>query len=271
MILTTFTEEQLLSELVIDYKRIKRIAKNKADAYLFKAKKSGRFIRDTEYESYTIKTVLNNKWNVEIEYDQRKKIPWLFRACSIIESDKKTKDYYIVRGVNSNKPYYIKITSHALKRFKDRNNYERFNLGMGTLACLAFEHRETAICMKYLDAKFHQVLMNMEDADDIDDVSYVVLTNRGVFYAIKTPCGNYIFKTYISSFMGLTELLNFRKNKKTKWSQEGELLNYMIIAHQYYNKELYDEEILNEFLYSVFDKGVEIELTKNSPIILLKN
>ena len=121
MILTTFTEEQLLSELVIDYKRIKRIAKNKADAYLFKAKKSGRFIRDTEYESYTIKTVLNNKWNVEIEYDQRKKIPWLFRACSIIESDKKTKDYYIVRGVNS-KPYYIKITSHALKRFKDRNN-----------------------------------------------------------------------------------------------------------------------------------------------------
>ena len=256
MILTTFTEEQLLSELVIDYKRIKRLAKNKADAYLLKAKKSGRFIRDTEYESYTIKTVLNNKWNVEIEYDQRKKIPWLFRACCIIESDKKTKDYYIVRGVNSDKPYYVKVTSH---------------IGIGTLACWTFEHRETAICMKYLDAKFHQVLMNMEDADDIDDVSYVVLTNRGAYYATKTPCGNYIFKTYISSLMGLTELFNFRKNKKTKWSQEGELLNYMLIAHQYYNKELYDEEILDEYLYSVFDRGQEIKLKENSPIVLLKN
>lgn len=271
MILTTFSEEQLLAELVIDYKRIKRLTKRTADAYLLKAKKNGRFIRDTEYQSYTIKTVLNNKWNVEIEYDQRKNIPWLFRACCIIESDKKTKDYYIVRGVNSDKPYYVKVTSHALKRVRERNNFKRLNIGIETLACWTFEHRETAICMKYLDAKFHQVLMNMEDADDIDDVSYVVLTNRGIYYATKTPCGNYIFKTYISSLMGLTELLNFRKNKKTKWSQEGELLEYMVIAHQYYNKEQYDEDILDEFLYSVFDRDQEIELTKNSPIILLKN
>ena len=98
MILSTFSEEQILSELVKDYKQLKRSAKKIADAYLLKSKKRGHFIRDTEYDSYTVKTVLNNKWNLEIEYDQRNKIPWLFRACCIVESDKNTKDYYIVRG-----------------------------------------------------------------------------------------------------------------------------------------------------------------------------
>ena len=271
MILPTFTEEQLLAELVVDFKRVKRLTKRYADEYLQKSKKKGRFIRDTEFQSFTITTVLNNKWNVEIEYDQRNKIPWLFRACCIIESDKKTKDYYIVRGVNSDKPYYIKITSHALKRVKERNNYGRFNIPMGTLACWTFEHRETAICMKYLDSKYHQILMNMDDADEIVDVSYLVLTNKGFFYATKTPSGNYIFKTYISSLMGLKELLNFHKNKATKWTREGELIYYMIFVHQYYNIEQYDDVMLNEFLYSVYKKGEELQLEKNSPIILLKN
>jgi hypothetical protein len=96
MILPTFSEEQILSELLIDYKQIKKYSKKKADAYLLKVKKSGRFVRDTDFESYTVKTGLNNVWNVEFEYDQTKKIPWLFRACCIVEGDKKSKDYYLV-------------------------------------------------------------------------------------------------------------------------------------------------------------------------------
>ena len=154
MILPTFSEEQILSELLIDYKQIKKYSKKKADAYLLKVKKSGRFVRDTDYKSYTVKTGLNNVWNVEFEYDQTKKIPWLFRACCIVEGEKKTKDYYLVRGVNSENPYYVKITSHALKRHKERNNFDKYHLDLSTYACWVFEHRETAVCMRFIDIKF---------------------------------------------------------------------------------------------------------------------
>ena len=41
MIIPTYTEEDILRELIFDYKIVKRIAKKKADAYLEKVKKRG--------------------------------------------------------------------------------------------------------------------------------------------------------------------------------------------------------------------------------------
>ena len=74
MILPTFSEEQILSELIKDIKIVKRLAKKKADAYLNNVRKSGGFVRETDYESYSVKTVSGNKWNLEIEYDQTNNI-----------------------------------------------------------------------------------------------------------------------------------------------------------------------------------------------------
>lgn len=271
MIISTYTEKEVLSELLSDYKVIKRMAKKHADRFLRKVQKGGRYIKETEYESCSIKTVLNNKWEVEFEYDQTKKIPWLFRACCIVEGHNKTKDYYILRGINTDKPYYVKVTSHALKRNKERNNLERFGISTNTLACWVFEHRETALSLRFVDIKFNQLLKNMVDADDIDNMSYIVLTNRGVYYALKTPEGNYVFKTYISTLMGFTEMMNYAKGIKTKWSKEGELLFHMFILHQYYNKHLYEKDILDNWLYSVIDKDEDFKMDDNSPLILLRN
>lgn len=74
MIVLTYTEEEILRELIFDYKIVKRMAKKIAIAYLDKVKKRGGFIRETEYNSYTINTVSKNVWNVEIEYEQTKDI-----------------------------------------------------------------------------------------------------------------------------------------------------------------------------------------------------
>lgn len=272
MILPTFSEEQILSELLQDYKNnVKRVAKKKADEYLLRVKKSGHFIRETEYQSWTLNTKLNNKWNIEIEYDQTKKVPWLFRACCIVESDKKTKDYYLIRGVNTENPYFIKVTSHALKRAKERNKLDKFHISQETYACWTFEHREIGVCMRYVDIKFNMLLQNMNDTDEISDMSYIVLVNRGVYYATKSKQGNYVFKTYISSVMGVSEVLKYLIKKSSKWSKEGELLHNMVIVHQYFNKFLYDKEVLNDMLYSVIDRNQEIVLNENSPIILLRN
>ena len=71
--------------------------------------------------------------------------------------------------------------------------------------------------------------------------------------------------------MSLIEWLNYRKGKNTKWNKEGELLNHLLILHQYYNKSFYDEDVLENGLYSVLNKDERYEMKKDSPFILLKN
>ena len=257
MILPNYNEDEVLRELISDFNAIKQKVKKIATTYLNKVKKSGGFIRETKYESYTFKTSSNNSWHIEIEFNQTKNVPWLFRACCIVESEKRTKDYYLVRGINTDSPYFVKLTTHALKRVKERNNFEHYDdLNLPLFACWAFEHREVDIGVRYMDIKYLEMLVKMDDAEDIDDNSYLILVNRGVYYAKKTPHGNYFFKTYISTLMGLTEMNNTMSKKASKWNKEGELLTYLLI--QYYNKWLYDKDALNNLLYKFVKKDEEL-------------
>lgn len=272
MILPTYSEKEILSELIGDYQIVKRLAKKKAERHLLQVQKKGAFIREIEGYLSTIKTSSNNTWTVLIEYNQKKRIPWIFRACCIVEGYKNTKDYYIVRGINTENPYYVKVTTHALIRYKERNKMGGIDgLTLAELACLTFEHRETAICVRYVDTKFNTLLMRFDDLDDLNDMSYLILTNRGEYYGLRTSEGNYVFKTYISTSMSILEWLNYRKGKNTKWNKEGELMNHLIILHQYFNKSLYDKEVLDVFLYSVLDKDEDYKLDNDSPFILLRN
>lgn len=271
MIIPTYTEDEILRELILDYKIVKRMTKKIAKKFLEQVQKKGSFIRETEEYSYTARTPSNNTWNVEIEYNQKNRIPWFFRACCIVEGEKNTKDYYIVRGLNTEKPYFVKVTTHALLRYRERNKLEGIDVTLADIACLTFEHREIAICLRYVDLKFQQLLEGFDDKDDLTDMSYLVLTNRGAYYALRTSEENYVFKTYISTSMAMTEWVNFTKGKNTKWNREGELLNYMIILHQYYNRSFYDKDVLEKDLYSVISKEEKLEKSANSAVFLLKN
>ena len=235
-------------------------------------RKRGSFIRETEGYISTFKTPSNNTWTVLIDYNQKNKLPWVFRACCVVEGEKKTKDYYIVRGINTKEPYFVKVTTHALLRYKERNNLEEIDgLKLAELACLTFEHRETAICVRYVDTKFNLLLTKFDDLDDLNDMSYLTLTNRGEYYGQRTSEGNYVFKTYISTSMSLLEWFNYRIGKNTKWKREGELLNHLLVFHQYYNKSLYSKEVLEKHLYTIFKKDEEYEMNADSPFILLRH
>ena len=272
MIIPSYTEKEILSELIADYSIIKRLAKKKADYYLSQVRKKGSFIRETEGYVSTFRTISNNNWTVLIDYNQKNRIPWVFRACCVVEGEKKTKDYYIVRGINTEEPYFVKVTTHALLRYKERNNLERIDdLLLAELACLTFEHRETAICVRYVDTKFNLLLTRFDDLSDLKDMSYLILTNRGEYYGQRTSEGNYVFKTYISTSMSILEWLNYRNGKNTKWNREGELLNHLLVLHQLFNKFLYDKDVLEKNLYSVFNKNEEYELKKDSPYFLLRH
>lgn len=271
MILPTFSEKEILSELVKDYQLVKRFAKKKADKHLLQVRKKGSFIRETVgYLSY-FTTPSNNTWRILIDYNQKNKIPWVFRACCIVEGEKKTKDYYIVRGINTDKPYFVRVTTHALLRYKEKNKMEGIDgLALSELACVTFEHRETAICVRYVDTKFNVLLTRFDDLDDLENMSYLIITNRGEYYGQRTSEGNYVFKTYISTSMGLLEWLKYRRGKNSKWNKEGELMDHLLILHQNFNKSLYDKDVLENGLYSVLNKEEEYTLKSDSPFILLK-
>ena len=51
--------------------------------------------------------------------------------------------------------------------------------------------------MRYIDLKYSKILLEMDNTEELDDMSYLVLTNRGAYFAKKTKEENYIFKTYI--------------------------------------------------------------------------
>jgi hypothetical protein len=274
MILSTFTEEQILAELIKDYAYIKRHTKKIADTYLRSIQKRGLFLREDDYDSFDIKTQLNNNWHVCIVYNQTKKNPWIFSACCIAEGAMKTRDYYLVRGLNTEEPYYVKITTHAIKRYKERNSLEErtgMYLSPEFIACHTFEHRETAICQRFIELKFDILLNKMENTDEIEDMSHIILTNRGIFYGLRTSKGNYTFKTYVSTKMAFEEVNNVIHKRNTKWEKEGRLIYYMLYAHQYYNKWLYDDDVLESFLYKEFGRDVEFKREDNSSIYLLRH
>lgn len=195
----------------------------------------------------------------------------MFRTCCIVESDKNTKDFFIVRGLNTEKPYFVKVTSHAVKRAKERNKLDKFKVGLGTFACYTFEHKEIGICIRYADIKFNQLLQEMDDSDELHDMSYMVIVRKGVYYAKKTPNGNYIFKTYLSVSMGMDEIMKLLKKKSSKWENEGKLLSFAFVMHQYYNRELYSKEALESMLYRTIGKDKNIELRDKGSVTLLRN
>ncbi len=272
MIVPSYTEEQILSELIKDYSYIKNQAKKYAHKYLLDLQKRGVFLREDDYISYYRTTKQNNNWYFAITCNQSKKTSWYFRACCIVEGDNKTKDFYIVRGLNTPKPYFVKVTSHVVKRWKERNKLEErtgLTFSPEFIASRVFEHRETAVCHRYMDVKLSLLIPKMNDADDLSDVSLIFLTNRGFYFGYRSPLGNYVFKTYITIQMGYKVLSDVYNKKNTKWKTDGQIIHYIQYLHQYYNKWLYDEDILERFLYKELGKD-EYELSDNNVMFLLK-
>lgn len=270
MILPTYKEEQILKELIDDYANVKSVVKKKATVYLKDVKKRGKFIRTDEYEAFDIKTCLGNKWYAYITYNQTNKVPWFFFACCIVEGDKKSKDYYVVRGLNTDKPYFIMFTTHTLKRMRERIKLD-YDYSLEYLVTHAFVHRETAIASAFMDIKMQMLMGEMDDEKEMTNLSYFVLCNSGVFYAQKTPLNNFIFKTYVSHYMTSEEMKKLMDNKQSKYCREAEHMFYASNFHQYYNKWLYDKDILDGMLYRHIDKNAEYELKDTNMVIALKH
>ena len=119
MILPTLKEEQILNELLTDYAEVKRDIRKTVKKRQRAAQKRGHTIRNGSVEVLTTRTKNGNNWVCCVYYERDRTASWNLSACCEAEGEKGRKDYYLLRGL-SDQPYFIRLTSHAVRRYKER-------------------------------------------------------------------------------------------------------------------------------------------------------
>ena len=119
MIIPSYTEDDILRELLDDYKSVERKAKKVALKELEKIKNRGAG-KEAKLVSEYFRTKNGNKWHITIVCNTGKNSPWAHRQHCVVELENGRKDVYYLRGLRFGKPYYVKIYSHALRRMRER-------------------------------------------------------------------------------------------------------------------------------------------------------
>lgn len=204
MIVSTYSEGQILSELISDREWLRKQIKKIVAKQLAKWKKQGyskKFL--SEFKEFI--TPNNNHWNIDLSIflDYSIKQNSMYNMTCIVESEYGTPDYYYLRGCGTEKPYYIKVTSHALKRVFERveNSLgkERPDESSKEFSCRLFLYRQAIIGCKIATPALMKIAHESEDAKDS---GYLFCSTAIVnFLGYKTPGDNFYFKTCITDNM----------------------------------------------------------------------
>ena len=263
MIIPGMSEEKILEELLYDRKLIAKKAQKSARKVLSYIHEQKKDHEDDEMQiNLTIQTTkLHNNWNCCIMLNSSKKIKWCHEAVCMVESEHGTKDYYFVRGYRNDKNYYIKISSHAIKRFRERRIEDIYNVKLKELnddnIPLLIQKGEIITWMKITDPKFLDIIMESEERHTVSTVFFTLL---GCYLGYETPCGNFEFRTYLNT------------NKKLKGKEENSAMNLCRYAHSALNERFYkkDEIDILKGPKNPFTKlGYGYEAMKNYTFILL--
>ena len=271
MILPTFKEEQILNELLTDYAEVKRDVRKSVKKRQRAAQKKGHTIRNGSVEVLTTRTKNGNNWVCCVYYERDRQATWNLSACCEAEGGRGRKDYYLLRGL-SDQPYFIKLTSHAVRRYKERQVKTDMFCAEGNAAfpCTMFACHEIGICNRYIDDVFFKALCNIDIVEDVPDLSHLIFTASGIFFAYKSALGNYTFRTFITHQMVREEFSQLTFDEKgVHGSKQAVVVWNALMCHQYYNKWMYPKEIIDKMLYTAFSKDVMFHLTnQGDPCVL---
>ena len=243
MILPGLPEEQILAELVSDRKIVANKAKKIATKKITQMMKSGLDGVDRLELIPTIVTTesLHNRWYVSVIINMAENPKWYHEATCCVESDFGTRDYYLIRGNKEKKPYFIKISSHAMKRFSERelakNLHCETNFDSGELSPLIIRKGEIISWMIVANQKLLKQALACEDRSKFNILFY---TFYGCYMGYETPQRNYVFKTF----------LNHSNNLKT--SDERITWQMCKIAHIGMNEKLYDKDFREIYFNQTF-------------------
>lgn len=242
MILHSYSEEKILEELLSNYQIMAKEAKKLAKKEVQRQMKLGHEGIDEDISilrDYTT-SVLHNKWQLVVVINMSRKVKWYHQSVCYVESNIHTKDYYIVRGFSNNKPYFIKISSHVLKRcrerlFGERLNVDTQNLDAGFLVTVVIRKGEVIPWMKIADPRLLKAVLNSEDMHSFNTLFY---TTGGCYLGSFTENGNVIFNTFLNN------------DNDLKKPEENVALYMCKLAHIGFNQKLYPKKVYNDFLNS---------------------
>lgn len=232
------SEDKILAELIEDRKIIAKEAKKTAMKEISRLQKTGRgcINEDLDFDCEMTPTSSHNRWMVMVVVNVTQNPKWFHRAACIVESEHGNRDLYILRGLSIKKPYFVKVSWHALKRLKERL-MERC-LGddsphsMEWMGISIFQRGEIVPWMKITDPRFLKITLESDDRHLMTTLFY---TYWGCYLGYETRYGNYEFKTFLN------------KGEERKKNEESLVQLMCHIAHVMLNKKLYKKEYVEKF------------------------
>ncbi|MBQ7423141.1 MAG: hypothetical protein IJV19_00180 [Prevotella sp.] len=207
MIIPSYTEDDILRELLDDYKSVERKAKKVAFKEIEKMKKLGS-VKEPKFISEYYRTKNGNKWHILIVCNLLKKNPWAHRKHCVVELENGRKDVYYLRGLRFGPPYYVKIYSHALRRMRERfcpKDGKELETNPDVMVDkVAFHPSEQGFYQRLTRPDLADFI---EECEDRSEVAGIAVTRAAVFVGYRSDKGNYVFKT----FLGAHEAWNSKK------------------------------------------------------------
>lgn len=205
MIIESYSEDDVLRELLDDYQSVTRKAKKLADKEIARLTKLGR-VKDTSVMSHYVRSKNGNKWHILIVCKPNEKVKFIHQKHCVVELENGRRDFYYLRGLRFGPPYFVKIYSHALRRMRMRFCPEE-GRELDTnpdVMCdkVAFHNLEQPLFMPLKAPE----LMDKDGKVSSNDAG-LVITRAAAFVAYLSERGNYVFKT----FLGHNELENSKK------------------------------------------------------------
>lgn len=254
MIVPGMSEEKILDELIFDRKIVANEARKIAKKFVNRLLKQGRGGTEKNFDyAYTINTNQNhNSWDCKIEVNMARKPYWCHYTACMVESENGKKEYYLVRGFSNNNPYFIRVSSHALIRFKERGIEEQLKVESenvaGEFAALIIQQGEIIPWMKVVDPKFWSIVNPFEDNNGF---TTLFRTLHGCYLGNITENGNYEFKTFLG------------RKKELKKIGETEAMQICRLAHLIFNKSIYDKSV-NDMIEDDIESQMIVEYIKNN-------
>lgn len=200
MILPTYSEEDILRELLDDYQSIKRKVKSLAEKKCKELIKQGRGHEEALFDCY-IRSKNHNKWFALILCSPKNgsRTFWSSRIHCVVERENGLRTIYFLRGLRFGPPYFLSINNHVLKRMRERfRPYEGKTMSDNPdveIAKILFHESEQPIFKRFAPpdmAKF------IEGCDDAADRSGLIYLRAALLIAYRTDAGNYICKTFLN-------------------------------------------------------------------------
>ena len=194
------SEQRVLEELIYDKEEVANEAKKIAKEAILRQQRAGRdnFDDDKYYESAITTVKNNNRWKLTVIVNVAKYPKWYHRAVCCCEPGHGGMDYYYVRGFSNARPYFIKISSHAIKRLKERwlerIANEKVEYSGGEFAPLVIQRGEVITWMKVSDVRLLALALH---TDDSHVLTTMFCTSHGFYLGYETEQGNYEFRTYL--------------------------------------------------------------------------